>query len=141
MSLSAFLAENALPVEHAKIVVSPRFIGENQEPVEWEIQAITSAEDEALRKECTVSIPVNGKKGKFRRETDIEKYLAKLAVACTVYPNLHNAEIQDSYRVKGAEALLKAMLLPGEYTDFLTAVQEICGFDTSMQDEVDEAKN
>ena len=41
----------------------------------------------------------------------------------------------------GAEALLKTMLTPGEYADYLTKVQEVCGFETTLQDEVDEAKN
>lgn len=41
----------------------------------------------------------------------------------------------------GAEDLLKAMLLSGEYTAYAARVQEICGFDTTLQDEVDEAKN
>ena len=41
----------------------------------------------------------------------------------------------------GADALLKAMLTPGEYANYLNKVQEICGFDITLQDEVDEAKN
>ena len=39
------------------------------------------------------------------------------------------------------EALLKTMLTPGEYADYVQKVQEVCGFDTTLQDEVDEAKN
>ena len=68
-------------------------------------------------------------------------YLGKLAVACTVFPNLNDKELQDSYKVMGADALLKTMLTPGEYAEYLTKIQEVCGFDTTMQDEVDEAKN
>ena len=62
-------------------------------------------------------------------------------VACTVFPNLNDKELQDSYKVMGADALLKTMLTPGEYAEYLTKIQEVCGFDTTMQDEVDEAKN
>ena len=61
-------------------------------------------------------------------------------MACTVFPNLNDANLQDSYRVKSAEALLKTMLTSGEYTDYLIKVQEVCGFE-AMQDEVDLAKN
>jgi hypothetical protein len=64
-----------------------------------------------------------------------------LAVACTVFPDLNNKELQDSYKVMGADVLLKTMLTPGEYADYVQKVQEVCGFDTSLQDEVDEAKN
>ena len=41
----------------------------------------------------------------------------------------------------GADALLKTMLKPGEYQDLLKKVQEINGFDTGMDELVEEAKN
>ena len=50
-------------------------------------------------------------------------------------------DLQDSYGVMGAEELLKVMLLPGEYANYLGKVQEICGFDKNMNDLVEEAKN
>lgn len=109
--------------------------------MEWEIKAISSTEDEALRKACTKRVPVPGKKNQFQRELDADAYLGKLAVACTVFPNLNDKELQDSYKVMGGDALLKAMLTPGEYADYLTKIQEVCGFDETLQDEVDEVKN
>ncbi len=141
MSLSAFLAENALTVENIKYVVSKRFLDENKNPISWEVKTITSTEDEALRKSCAKRVPVPGKKNQYQREIDYDQYLGKLAVACTVFPNLNDKELQDSYHVMGADALLKTMLTPGEYAEYLVKIQEVCGFDTAMQDEVDEAKN
>lgn len=141
MSLSAFLAENAVPVENIKFVASKRFLGEDGNPIPWEIKTITGTEDETLRKSCAKRVPVPGKKNQYQKETDYDLYLGKLAVACTVFPNLNDKELQDSYKVMGADALLKTMLTPGEYADYLTKVQEVCGFETTLQDEVDEAKN
>lgn len=140
MSLSAFFAENALPVEHVKYAASNRFLGEDGKPAAWEIKTITGTEDEALRQSCAKRVPVPGRKNLTQRETDYDAYLGKLAVACTVFPNLHDKALQDSYHAMGAEALLKTMLTPGEYTDYLYKVQEVCGFET-FQEEVDEAKN
>jgi len=140
-TLSAFLAENALPVENIKFAASHRFLSPDKKPMEWEIKAISSTEDEALRKACTKRVPVPGKKNQFQRELDADAYLGKLAVACTVFPNLNDKELQDSYKVMGGDALLKAMLTPGEYADYLTKIQEVCGFDKTLQDEVDEVKN
>ena len=147
MNLSGFLSENALKVDNVKHVVSNRFLSGdideqgNPIPLSWEIQAITGTEDEELRKACTKRVPVLGKKGQFTMETDYNLYLGKLAVACTVYPNLNDKGLQDSYRVMGGDALLKTMLTPGEYAGYLAKIQEINGFDRSLQDEVDEAKN
>lgn len=141
MSLSAFFAENALPVEHVKYAASNRFLGEDGKPVEWEIKTITGTEDEALRKECAKRVPVPGRKNLTQRETDYDAYLGKLATACTVFPNLHDKALQDSYHAMGAEALLKTMLTPGEYIDYLQKVQEVCGFETALEEEVEAAKN
>ena len=141
MTLSAFLSENAIPVENIKFAASPRFVDENKKPVEWEIKTITGTEDEALRKSCARRVPVPGKRNQYQKETDYDLYLGKLAVACTVFPNLNDKGLQDSYKAMGAEALLKAMLTPGEYAAYVEKVQEVCGFSTPIQGEVDEAKN
>ena len=141
MNLSAFLAENAFSVENVKFAASKRFMGDDGKPMLWEIKTITGTEDEALRKSCAKRVPIPGKKNQYQKETDYDMYLGKLAVACTVFPDLNNKELQDSYKVMGADVLLKTMLPPGEYADYVQKVQEVCGFDTSLQDEVDEAKN
>ena len=140
MSLSAFLAENALAVENVRFAASPRFV-ENGKPVEWEIKCITSTEDEALRRSCARQVQIPGKKNQYTRETDYNAYVGKLAVACTVFPNLNDKELQDSYHVMGAEALLKAMLTPGEYTAYASKVQEVCGFDEVLGELEDQGKN
>lgn len=140
-NLSAFLSQNVIKIDNERHVVSNRFIGENNEPVKWEIQAITSQEDELLRKSCTKRVPIPGKKNQFTAETDFNKYIGLLAVKCTVYPNLNDATLQDSYGVMGADELLKTMLLPGEYADYLALVQKINGFEQSFEEKVEEAKN
>lgn len=141
MSLSAFLAENAEKVENVQFVVSKRFKDENGNPVPWEIKPITGIEDEAIRKSCMKRFQVPGKRNQFTQETDYNMYMGKLAVACVVVPNLNSQELQDSYHAMGAEALLKTMLTNGEYADLLNKVQEVCGFDVTIQDDVEEAKN
>ncbi|MEK5070253.1 phage tail assembly chaperone [Sporosarcina sp. FSL K6-1508] len=157
-NLNAFLAQNAVQEENEKYVASKRFIepvidketgkqkiGEDKkpifEPVKWEICSILPQEDELIRKGCTKRLPVPGKRNMFSPETDYNSYLAQLAVKCTVFPNLHSKELQDSYGVMGAEALLQVMLKPGEYQDYLVKVQEVNGFDVGITELVEEAKN
>jgi len=140
-NLSAFLAENALKVENIKHIASKRFVDETNKPIEWEIACITSSEDEKLRKDCTKRVAVPGKRNQFTMETDYNLYLGRLAAKCTVFPNLDDAELQNSYGVMGSDALLKAMLTPGEYADYLTKIQEVNGFDISFEEKVDEVKN
>lgn len=137
---TVFMAGNAQKAGTVKYVASKRF-GTKNKPVEWELKAIDSDLDEAIRKECTKKVPVAGKRGQYTQETDTDKYIAKMCAACTVYPNLNDAELQDSYGVKSADALLRKMLLPGEYTEYKAKVMEVNGYDMSMEELVDEAKN
>jgi hypothetical protein len=123
-----------------KYVASKRF-KEKGKPVEWELKAVSSSLDEAIRKDCTKKVPIVGKRGQYNQETDTDKYIGKLCVACTVYPNLNDAELQDAYDVKSGDDLLKKMLLPGEYTEYKAKIMEVNGYDMSMEELVDEAKN
>ena len=97
-NLAAFLAQNAKQVENVKLVVSDRFTDEDGKPLEWEVRCISSREDETLRRDCQYRVQVPGKRGSFRQEFDNVLYLAKLAAACTVYPNLNDAELQEQLR-------------------------------------------
>lgn len=141
MDLNGFLKQNVVQPENVKYVASERFLDENKKPIEWEIKAITSKEDEQLKQSSMRKMAILGKRNQFVPEIDTNKYMGLLAAACTVFPNLNDANLQDSYGVMCNDELLKAMLLPGEYTNYLIKVQEVCGFDISNQDLIDEAKN
>lgn len=140
-NLSGFLAQNARKVDNIKHVVSKRFMDDGGKAIPWEVRCITSTEDEALRKSATKRVPMPGKRNQFTQETDFNLYLGKLAATCTVHPNLDDADLQNSYGVMGADTLLKTMLTPGEYADYLSKIQEVNGFEVSFEETVEEAKN
>jgi len=99
-------------------------------------------EDEDIRESCTMDVQITGKPGAYRKKIDTNVYIAKLVAASCVVPNLNNAELQDSYGVKKPEDLLKELVDdPGEYQDLFVFIQKYNGFDTSMEEEVEEAKN
>jgi hypothetical protein len=141
MDLSCFLSQNAQHLPNEKYVASNRFIDADGKPAVWEIKPIDTATDERLRKESVDRIPVSGKKGRFEKESNYNKYLAGIAVEATVFPNLNNAELQNSYGVMDAVSLLQKMLTPGEYALYIDKVQEVSGYKISFEDLVDEAKN
>lgn len=138
-NLSCFLAGNVEKRENKKVVVSDRF-KDNGKPVEWEIRSISADEDEALRKACTRKVPIVGKKNQFTQEFDGNAYLTKLAAKAVVYPDLNNAELQNSYGVMGAEQLIKVMLYRDEFerlTDCLVENTE----SEDINELIEEAKN
>lgn len=139
-NFAVFMAGAATKDETVKYAASKRFV-ENGKPVEWELKAIDSDLDEVIRKDCTKRVPIPGKRNQYNQEIDMDKYIGRLCVACTVYPNLNDAELQDAFGVKSADALLKKMLKPGEYTEYKEKVMEVNGYDVSIEELVDEAKN
>jgi Phage XkdN-like protein. len=138
MNLNTFL--NPIKEENIKYIASNRFV-EDGKPVEWELKALGSAEAEQLKRKCMVKVAVTGKRGQFTQDFDGLKYMGLLASACTVYPNLNSAELQNGYGVMSPDDLLKKMLNVGEYDAYLKKAQEISGFSESMDELVDEAKN
>lgn len=141
-SLSSFLAGEVAPTQNVLYPVSKRFINKGTgKPEEWEIKCISAKENSSIRKSCTRSIPApGGRKGQYTQEFDPGLYQARVAVACTVWPDLNDSALQDSYKVLGAESLITAMLSPGEFEDYSTKVLEVNGFN-SEDELVDEAKN
>jgi len=134
MNLSCFLQQNAIPVSNVNFQASKRFLDDEKNPVMWEIKAINSSADEEIRRSCT-------KRGASSAELDYSMYMGKLAARCTIFPNLSDAALQDSYGVLGDDNLLKAMLSPGEYSDYIAKVQRINGFDVDFSEKVKIAKN
>ena len=65
-----------------------------------------------------------------------------MVVAATVYPDLYDAELQDSYGVKTPEDLLYAMVDDaGEYQNLTVWTQKFQGLSQTFEEKVNEAKN
>ena len=139
-SLSAFMRPNVAEIKNARFAPSPRFVGEDGKPAEWEIRCISADEYAKIRSSCIRQVPVIGKKGQYTQQLDTYTFQAKVAAACTVFPDLNDAALQDSWGVTKPEDLVGAMLIGGEFDDYITAVFETNGFKDEPE-LVDEAKN
>lgn len=136
---SAFFAQAAAVAATEEFVVSKRFKDKDSKPIPWKLVSITEDENQELRKAATKK--VKGRNGVYTPEFDTNDYLAKMVGASVVYPNLKDVELQKSYGVRGAEALLRKMLLPGEFTALMERVQALNGYDQDLNELVDEVKN
>ena len=139
-SLSAFMRPNVAEIQNARFAPSPRFVGEDGKPLEWEIRCISADEYARIRSSCIRQAPLIGKKGLYTQQLDTYTFQAKVAAACTVFPDLTNAELQDSWGVATPEQLVGVMLIGGEFDDYITEVFEVNGFKDEPE-LVDEAKN
>lgn len=140
--LSRFLKQNKIVKENTTYAATKSLVDENGKPLNWTIKAITTKENDAIRDECMIEIPIKGNPNVYRQKLNTSKYIGKMICACVVEPSLYDKELQDSYGVMTPDDLLKEMVdNPGEYQDFATFIQEFNGFNTTLEDKVEEAKN
>jgi hypothetical protein len=141
-NLKRFLKENKIKKENTTFAATKSIVDEDGNPILWTIKPLTTKENDSLRDDCTMEIPVKGKPNMFRPKLNTSKYIVKMIVASVVEPSLYDKELQDSYGVMTAEDLLKEIVDdPGEYNDFAAFIQEFNGFNATMEEKVEEAKN
>lgn len=64
-----------------------------------------------------------------------------MLIKAVVFPDFNDQEIQESYgTIADPAGTARAMLLAGEYTDLMEAIQEVSGFEKSFDNDVDEVK-
>ena len=128
----AFLKGNVGDVVNAQLKLE-RF----SEPIS--LRPLTPDEGDAITKLCYINKA--GKKGKQEREFDVAKYNREICLASIVHPDLNNTEIQESYGVMGADSLYSKLFLLGEANEILQEIMDISGFNSSIDEEIEKAKN
>lgn len=141
-NFSRFMKQNKKLRENKKYAPTKSLTDEKGNPLLWEFRPLTSKENEEIREDNTKEVPITGKPNIYRQKLDTSKYLADMIVACCVYPDLYNAELQDSYSVKTPRDLLFALVDDsGEYADLCVWIENYQGFTDSFNDKVEEVKN
>ena len=139
---SRFMKANKTVKENTTFPATKSLTDENGKPLEWVIKPLTTRDNDNIRDDCMREVPVVGKPNMFRPKLDTSKYIAKMICACVVEPDLFDKDLQDSYGVMTPEDLLKEMIDdPGEYQELAAFIQKYNGFDTTLEDKVEEAKN
>ncbi len=132
----AFLKQNKKQEETVKYAASKAFVDNSGKPLEWEIRPLKSKEAAAIRK-LTNKIEKGG-----RMTVDNDTFNRMAAAKATVYPDLGDKELQDSYGVMCAEELIVEMLdKDGEYQEYVKKVMAVSGYDVNDTELVNDAKN
>ena len=141
-NFSQFMKANKIQKENTTFPATKSLVDSEGNPLKWTIKPLTTKENDNIRDACMIEIPVVGKPNVYRPKLDTSKYMCKILCASVVEPNLYDKELQDSYGVMTPEDLVKEMIDdPGEYQAFVTFVQDFNGFNTTLNDKIEEAKN
>ena len=130
-SIKSFLKKNKKKTENIKLKLESF-----DEHIELRI--ISGREYDAIQDKCYVNKP--GRKGRQERVLDMSKFNNLLCSASVVVPDLQNAELQESYGVRGEQDLYGEMFTFADHLKILEAIPNASGLD-NFDDLVDEAKN
>ncbi len=135
--LSYFLKGRAKKVEdRVKVIVSDRFLDEDGKIVPFEIRLLSGREITKLQNSA-----VKSNKDMTNVEFDSGEFVSSLVIACVEYPDLMDAELQDSYGVNNPRDLLDKMLTGAEYVNLQKEIQKANGMLKDFKVLVNEAKN
>lgn len=137
--LKDFLLENAdVGTKEVEIAVSKRFIDKDGNLLKFKIRPMSGDEFGRYQKACT-SIKMMGRK----KETSFDS--GKFNVMCIVNhcvdPDFKEAAFLKSLNVQTPEQAVDKVLLAGEVVELGNRISEISGFDTDINEEIEEAKN
>ena len=140
LSMKAFLKGNAIALKEKEYVASERFVDEQGNPIPWKLRVLGNDEIEAMERRCKKK-EFNKNTREYKTTTDQIALATEMVCAAVVFPNLNDADLQASYGTIGAALTVKAMLTPGEYTDLVSAVSEVSGYQMGMAEKISTAKN
>ena len=128
--LMNFLIENPVDDLTEEIMLSKRL-----KKFKIKIKAMSGTEFSEYQKLST-------KIGRHKKvEFDTKKFNELIIINHTVEPNFKDSESLKKAGVQTPEQLLYKSLLAGEISDLAEQISKLSGFDTDINEDIDEAKN
>ena len=128
--LQLFLCENPVSEMTEEVVLSARLAGHP-----FRIRALTGEEYGDFQNRAL-------KIGRDRSvKFDSRKFNELLCVECTLDPDFRDADSISKLKCKTPEEFLNKVLLPGEIAELASQIAKLSGFNQSLDDLKDEAKN
>lgn len=123
-NLTNFFKNNAIAREDkVSIAISNRFLDDGGKPIEWVFKSLTPSKIDKI-----------GLAPKEQR-------MLMMLEECVVFPDLKNADLQNSYGVYGVVELIDELLNPKEYGELVNVLIKINGLDKNINSMVDDVKN
>jgi len=134
-TLQEFLNQNLVEGMTKEVPISDRLRDENGSLYKAKIKTMTLKEFNELKRDCTKT----NKKGK--PEVNSEKLNTAIVIENTVNPNFKDAESIKKTGCINPEQYLNKVLLSGEVTALSEEILDFSGFNTNMNELINEVKN
>lgn len=137
--LSFFLPSKAKQVEIEEAPISKRFVDGNGEIIPFKMRPITTERIDQIE---ALNTRKTRFKGQQQERVDYGRFIAQVAVETTIYPDFSSEELRQAYKTEDPIEVAKSVLhVGGEYTNWIAKASEINGFDDTLEDLEDAAKN
>ncbi|MGJ9460121.1 phage tail assembly chaperone [Oceanobacillus sp. CF4.6] len=140
MDLSFFMPDKVEVTEIVEAPISKRFKDKNGKIIPFKFKTITTERVDELEKLHT--LPVIKKNKKVGERVDQAQFIAHIAIDSTIYPNFKAQEMRKAYKSEDPIEIAKKVLnVAGEYSNWIAKASEVNGFDDSVEDLEEAAKN
>lgn len=140
MDLSFFMPGNAESTEEIKAPISQRFKDKKGKIIPFVFKPITTDRVDELEKLHTKPV-IKGNK-KVGERVDQARFMAHISVESTVYPDFKAVELRKAYKLEDPIEIAKKVLnVAGEYSNWISKASQVNGFDDSVEDLEEIAKN
>ncbi|HLR92405.1 MAG TPA: hypothetical protein VK048_05030 [Atopostipes sp.] len=140
MDLSFFMPGKAEQVEVVEAPISQRFKDAKGKIIPFQFKPITTDRVDELEKFHTKPV-IKGNK-KVGERVDQARFMAHIAVESTIYPNFKDEKMRKAYKSEDPIEIAKKVLnVVGEYTNWMSKASEVNGFEDSLDDLEEIAKN
>lgn len=140
LDLSFFMPGKAEEVEEIESFISRRFKDGKGNIIPFKFKPITTDRVDELEKTSMRKKIKNNKV--VGEELDSARFMARIAVESTIYPDLKAEEMRKAYKTQDPVEVAKQVLhVAGEYSNWISKAAEINGFDDDAEDLEEQAKN
>lgn len=116
--------------ETIEVVVSDRFVDEQNQPVPFKLKSLTQDQIESISKRSYREVNYNGKKV---RELDKLMHLNRCIVEACIQPNFKDHELCVAYGTEDPAQLPQKMLLTREYEKLARAFMKLNGLEDDLE--------
>lgn len=140
LDLSFFMPGKAGESKTEEAPISKRFKDKKGNIIPFKFKAITTERVDELEKMSMKNTVKNNKV--VGRELDSARFMARIAVESTLYPDFKAQEMRKAYKTEDPVEVAKQVLhVAGEYSNWIAKAAEINGFEDDLEDLEEEAKN
>ncbi len=137
--LSFFMPSKAKQVEVEETPISKRFTDDKGNIIPFKMRPITTERIDQIE---ALNTRKTRFKGQQQEKVDYARFIAQVAVETTIYPDFRSEELRQAYKTEDPIEVAKSVLhVGGEYTNWISKASEINGFDDTLEDLEEAAKN